>query len=106
MLIGRSSSALVRVGMSRYGSPLHLSAPRHKPASHGPLNSHASSNVQAREPLARHIADCLWELREESSGNIYRVFYIFYARRWIVFLHEIQKKSQKTPRRKIAIGNS
>nr|MBA2451625.1 type II toxin-antitoxin system RelE/ParE family toxin [Chloroflexia bacterium] len=46
------------------------------------------------------------ELREESSGNIYRVFYIFYTRRWIVFLHGIQKKSQKTPRREIAIGNS
>ncbi len=106
MLISRSSSALIRVGVSRYGSSLHLSAPRHKPASLGPLNSHASSNVQAREPLARHIADCLWELREESSGNIYRVFYIFCTGRRIVLLHGFQKKSRKTPRREIAIGNS
>ena len=63
-------------------------------------------NIHAREPLARHIEDRLWELREESSGNIYRVFYIFYTGRRIVFLHGFQKKSRKTPRREIAIATA
>ena len=35
-------------------------------------------NVQAREPLARHLEGNLWELREESMTNIYRVIYFFF----------------------------
>lgn len=34
-------------------------------------------NVQAREPLARHLDGDLWELREESNTNIYRIIYFF-----------------------------
>ncbi len=30
-------------------------------------------NVQAREPLVRHIEGKIWELREESGTNIYRL---------------------------------
>lgn len=30
-------------------------------------------NTQARPPLVRHLEDKLWELREESTTNIYRV---------------------------------
>ena len=58
-------------------------------------------NVQAREPLVRHMEGKLWELREESQTNIYRLLYFFFTGRRIVFLHGFQKKSQKTPRREI-----
>jgi phage-related protein len=58
-------------------------------------------NVQAGEPLVKHIDGKLWELRRASSGNIYRVLYFFHTGRQIVFLHGFQKKSQKTPRREI-----
>jgi len=58
-------------------------------------------NVQAREPLARHLEGKLWELREESSTNIYRLLYFFFSGRRIVFVHGFQKKTQKTPRREI-----
>lgn len=58
-------------------------------------------NVQAREPLARHLEGDLWELREESNTNIYRVIYFFFIGRRIVFLHGFQKQTQKTPRREI-----
>ncbi len=58
-------------------------------------------NVQAREPLVRHLEGELWELREESRTNIYRVVYLFFAGRRIVFLHGFQKKTQKTPRQEI-----
>lgn len=63
-------------------------------------------NVQAREPLVRHLEDKLWELRRESKTNIYRlVFFLFRGRR-IVFVHGFQKKTEKTPRREIAIARA
>lgn len=54
-------------------------------------------NVQAREPLVRHLEGDLWELREESRTNIYRIVYFFLSGRRIVLLHGFQKKSQRTP---------
>jgi len=58
-------------------------------------------NVQAREPLVRHLEERIWELRRESNTNIYRLLYTFLSRRRILFLHGFQKKTQKTPRREI-----
>lgn len=58
-------------------------------------------NVRAREPLVRHLEGDLWELREESGTNIYRIIYVFFTGRRIVFLHGFQKKSQRTPRREL-----
>jgi phage-related protein len=61
-------------------------------------------NVGAREPLARHLDGKLWELREESQTNIYRVIYFFLTGRRIVFVHGFQKKTQKTLRREIELA--
>ena len=61
-------------------------------------------NVSAREPLVKHIGGKLWELREESRINIYRVLYVFYTGRKIVLLHGFQKKTQKTPTKEIAVA--
>jgi phage-related protein len=58
-------------------------------------------NVQAGEPLVKHIEGKIWELRRASSGNIYRLMYFFFTGRRIVFLHGFQKKTQKTPRQEI-----
>lgn len=58
-------------------------------------------NVQARPPLVKHLEGKIWELREESQTNIFRVLYCFFTGRQIVLLHGFQKKSQKTPRREI-----
>jgi phage-related protein len=58
-------------------------------------------NVQARPPLVRHLEGKLWELREESNTNIYRLFYVFSSGRQIVILYGFAKKSQKTPLREI-----
>jgi phage-related protein len=54
-------------------------------------------NTQARPPLVKHLAGKLWELREESATNIYRVRYVFFTGQRIVLLHGFHKKSQKTP---------
>src|SRR5260221_13428721 len=61
-------------------------------------------NIQADEPLVKHIDGKIWELRRASSGNIYRVMYFFFTGRQIVLLHGFQKKTQKTPRSEIAIA--
>jgi len=63
-------------------------------------------NVRAHEPLVRHLDGDLWELREESSTNIYRIIYFFFTGRRIVFLHGFQKKTQKTPRREIDLAHA
>ena len=63
-------------------------------------------NIRAHAPLVRQIDGKLWELREESRTNIYRVFYFFYTGRQIVLLHGFQKKSQKTPRREIVTAQN
>jgi len=56
-----------------------------------------SRNVRARAPLVRHLEDKLWELREESQTNSYRMIYFFFSGRRIVFLHAFQKKTDRTP---------
>lgn len=61
-------------------------------------------NIMAREPLVRHLGGKLWELRRESSTNIYRIIYFFFSGQRIVFLHGFQKKTQKTPRSEIEIA--
>ncbi len=58
-------------------------------------------NVQARPPLVKHVEGKLWELREESQTNIYRLLYVFAADRQIVFLHGFQKKTDKLPLREL-----
>ena len=63
-------------------------------------------NVQAREPLVKHIEGKLWELRRASGMNIYRLFYFFFTGREIVFLHGFQKKTRKTPRKEIQIAEA
>ncbi len=63
-------------------------------------------NVQAREPLVRHMEGKLWELRRESKTNIYRFLYFFFTGRRIVFVHGFQKKTEKTPRREIETAHA
>src|ERR1044072_2277372 len=63
-------------------------------------------NVQAHEPLVRHLEDKLWELRRESRTNIYRVIYFFFAGRRIILVHGFQKKTQKTPRQELEIARA
>lgn len=61
-------------------------------------------NIQAREPLVRHVEGDLWELREESRSNIYRIIYFFFTGRRIVLLHGFQKKTQRMPARELEVA--
>jgi phage-related protein len=44
------------------------------------------------------------ELRSQAGGSIVRIFYTAVAGRRIILLHGFVKKSQKTPRRELAIA--
>jgi phage-related protein len=61
-------------------------------------------NIMAREPLVKHLEGPIWELRRESATNIFRLLYATLPNRRILFLHGFQKKTQKTPRREIAVA--
>ena len=63
-------------------------------------------NVLARKPLVDHVEGKLWELREESGTNIYRLLYVMGSRKRIIVLHGFQKKTQRTPRREIEIAEA
>ena len=54
----------------------------------------------------RHLEGNLWELREESATNIYRVIYFFFTGRRIVLLRGFQKKTRQTPRRELETARS
>jgi phage-related protein len=60
------------------------------------------SSARTSRPASK--AD-LWELREESRTNTYRIVYFFFTGRRIVFLHGFQKKTQKTPRQELEIAH-
>ncbi|GAC1391416.1 MAG: hypothetical protein NVS4B11_19310 [Ktedonobacteraceae bacterium] len=52
-------------------------------------------NIFAREPLASHIEEDLWELR----ANRYRLIYCVDSDRCIIFLHIFRKTTRKTPQK-------
>ncbi|SRR6056297_2439995 len=49
----------------------------------------------------KHLEDGIYEIRIDSSGNIFRIFAFFDDNKLVVLLHGFQKKSQKTPRKEI-----
>lgn len=63
-------------------------------------------NIQAREPLVKHLEGRIWEVRRESNTNIFRLLYALLPGRRILVLHGFQKKTQKTPRREIALAQA
>ena len=52
-------------------------------------------------PLARKMADDLWELRSHLPSGIARTFFTVYEKN-IVLLHGFLKKAQKTPTKELA----
>ena len=53
-------------------------------------------------PLARKLADDLWELRSNLPQGIARTFFTIYEQK-IVLLHGFIKKSQKTPPNELSL---
>lgn len=61
-------------------------------------------NTRARAPLVRHLRGKLWELRDTSNTNSYRLLYFFFTGRRIVFVHGFLKKTQRTPEADMALA--
>ena len=56
-------------------------------------------NIRAKEPLVKHVQDKIWELREESNTNTYRILYVFFSGKRIILLHGFSKKTRKLPQK-------
>jgi len=54
-------------------------------------------------PVARKVADDLWELWSRMKNGIARTFFTVYAKR-IVLLHGFVKKAKKTPTKELAVA--
>ena len=59
---------------------------------------------RVREPYIKHIEDRLWEMRLRGRDGIARSLYVSAAGRRVVILRSFVKKTQKTPRREIALA--
>ncbi len=58
-------------------------------------------NISARYPLVKHLEGAIFEIREESKTNIFRILYALFIENRIVLLHGFPKKTQGTPRGEI-----
>ncbi len=57
-----------------------------------------------REPYVKSLGDGLWEIRMKGRDGIARAIYVTARERRVVVLRVFRKKTQKTPRREIAIA--
>lgn len=57
-----------------------------------------------RMPYSEALEDGIFELRAKESSNITRVFYFFYFGRKAILTNGFVKKSQKTPKRELALA--
>ena len=57
-----------------------------------------------REPHVRHVEGRLWEIRLIGARGIARAFYVAASGKRVVILRVFVKKTQKTPRREIALA--
>ena len=46
----------------------------------------------------------IWELRVEIASNIFRIFYFLPHENFVILLHGIVKKKQKTPKKELDIA--
>jgi phage-related protein len=62
--------------------------------------------LELRAPYVRSVTGRrkLWELRVRGIGGAYRFLYFAFTGQRMVLLHAFAKKTEKTPRREIAIA--
>jgi len=60
--------------------------------------------LQLGLPYVKHLEGKLWELRIQAGRKAYRVIYLAFTGQRFILLHAFLKKTQKTPRKEIAIA--
>ena len=58
---------------------------------------------RVREPHVKHLENYLWEMRMKGKDGISRAIYVTASGRRVVVVRVFVKKTQKTPRREIAL---
>ena len=59
---------------------------------------------RVREPHIKHLEGALWEMRLTGRDGIARAIYVTASGRRVVIVRAFRKKTQKTPRREIALA--
>lgn len=59
---------------------------------------------QVHEPYIKHLEGRLWEMRMKGRDGIARAIYVTAHERRVVVVRAFRKKTQKTPRREIALA--
>lgn len=59
---------------------------------------------RVHEPYIRHIEGRIWEMRLRGRDGIARALYVTAVGRRVVILRVFAKKTQKTPRREVALA--
>ncbi len=59
---------------------------------------------QVREPYVKHLEGPLWEIRMRGRDGISRALYVTASGRRVVVVRVFVKKTQKAPRREIALA--
>lgn len=62
---------------------------------------YVKTNDRLISKFVKPIRDGIYEMRIESEGKIFRIFFIFDEGNIIVLLNVFQKKTQKTPKKEI-----
>jgi phage-related protein len=57
-----------------------------------------------REPYVKHLEGPVWEMRMKGRDGIARAAYVTATGQRVVIVHVFTKKTQKTPRREIAMA--
>ncbi len=60
--------------------------------------------TELRMPYSEHLTDGIFELRAKSGSDITRVLYFFVIGGKVILTNGFVKKTQKTPRREIALA--
>jgi phage-related protein len=59
---------------------------------------------RVHEPYIKHVEGRIWEMRLRGRGGIARALYVTATGQRVVILRVFAKKTQKTPRREIALA--
>ena len=59
---------------------------------------------RVREPHVKHLGNSLWEMRMKGKDGISRAIYVTASGLRVVVVRVFVKKTQKTPRREIALA--
>ncbi len=59
---------------------------------------------EVREPYVKHLEGPLWEMRLRGQDGIARAAYVTVRERRVIVVRVFVKKTQKTPRREVALA--